>query len=267
MKKVIILLVSLFTLISANAQSFRKGNMVIDLGVGFGMANVVDTKLTSSQEIEEKKYLKEAITQKLSFEVGVANLTKKSSLGFGVSFNNSYGASHREIATGTYNYMYTVTTATLNSHNRWDYRRTTQTRSGSGQANSTAKVEEFNVMAKLAYHYSFSQRFDTYVGIGFGVSSYKALYSKFTNETGFSRANVNSGGSSQQVSYSYDDLDHVKWEGASPSARFAVGAYIGTRYYFSKHWGINMEAGLVPLSLKKDLNNYSILSVGVSCKF
>lgn len=257
------------------SQSFRKGDIVVDLGVGIGVAEVTDTRYTSGSKSELKTEDKMGVTftQQLGVEIGVHNFNEKSSLGFGVNINNSWGGVHQSIATGTYDYTYTIheykrTTGTFSKWQSNGY--STVERHGSGTAQARTSLEELNVMFKLAYHYEPVKNLDLYGALGFGISSYRELYGNYTNKSGFSNNSHKLDESSKlyyQSVYSFNDLEHVVWQNSTPSARFVLGAFVGARYYFNNHWGVYGQLGLPSLSFKKDLNNYSLFGCGVSYKF
>ena len=256
--------------LNAKSQSFRKGDMVADFGVGVGISQLTPNELVSDNTT------KMIFSQKISFEVGILNFGDKSSLGFGVSLNNACGAAHENVISGSYDYSYTISRYHYiqNKGGRylWElYDRDVANRKGIGSAKAKTIVNDFNVMLKIAYHREIINKLDTYVSIGFGMSGYKYFYSNYTDLNGFSskssvfdskRKDI-----SYQSSYSYDDLSHVEWQQGAMQGRFAIGAYIGARYYITDHWGVNVETGLVSVSLKKDLNDFNIISVGTSYKF
>lgn len=252
-----------------NDRLFGKGDMVIDLGVGIGMTKTTSVSI-KGEDVEKSDKTKIPFTQKIGFEVGIYNFDDKSSLGFGVNINNSYGASYQTTASGNYDYTYTQTVWKKGNHNFWATSDIKQVhRQGTGSAWSDANIEDLNVMLKLVYHRQFFDKLDTYAAIGFGVSRFTTMYSNQTDVKGFSkgeRVADFSNSNTMTVSYKYDDLEHVEWESGN-QGRFAVAAYVGSRYYFNKNFALNVELGLTSLSLKKDANNYSLLSVGASYKF
>lgn len=275
MKKAFIAGVALLMALPVFSQSFSKGDMVVDLSIGVGAAKVVSNEYNSKNELFSEEKSNATFTQRLGFEVGVIDISDKSAIGFGVNINNSYGASHSSFVAGSYDYTYTLNRYRKEKdnmgRNRWTmYQSTVEDRKGSGTAQAKACIEDFNVMFKLAYHHQFVDYLDTYFALGFGVSSYRELYSDFTKESGFSKSEKSfdsdySG--TYQLTYKYDDLEHVDWQGSAPGGRFVVAAYLGARYYVTDNIGINAQIGLTSLSFKKDLNNYSVFDMGVSYKF
>lgn len=273
--KSIVTLCAIASAVPVFSQTFRKGDIVVDLGVGIGVAEVTDTRYTSNSKSEVKTDDKMGVTftQQLGVEIGVFNFNEKSSLGFGVNVNNSWGATHQSIVTGNYDYTYTIheyrrSTGTFSRWQSAGY--STGERRGSGTAQARTCLDELNIMFKLAYHYEAIKNLDLYGALGFGISSYRELYSDYTNKSGFSNLSNKLDESSKlnyQAVYSFNDLDHVVWQNSVPSARFVLGAYVGMRYYFNDHWGVYGQVGLPSLSFKKDLNNYSIFNCGVSYKF
>lgn len=185
---------------------------------------------------------------------------------------NSYGFGFDTKVVGSYDYSYVITYY-VKKNNRWTSNGTkTQHRNGSGIADATAHLDDISAMLKGSYHYSFSDRIDTYATLGFGVSFYKMSFSpKEDGETDmFYEANYpldkNSTSPSQPV-FQYKDLDHVKWIEGSSHARLAMALFIGMRYYITDKWAINGEFGLTSASFKKDCNVYNLLSIGASYKF
>lgn len=272
MKK-IFLLSMLAVSFGTSAQIFQKGDIVVDLGIGVGAAQVTETKYTSNDiKIDDKS--KATFTQKLGFEFGVMNLSDNSSIGVGVNFNNSCGASHQSIISGNYDYSYSVLEYRKGSSqfgNKWDLIDVREeNRKGSGSAQATTRIEDFNIMVKVAYHRQFIDNLDTYAAFGFGISSYRNLYSGYSHYEGFSQTDKSfdsSYSNTYQLCYTYNDKAHVKWNKGGASARFVMAAYVGARYYLTENWGINAQLGLTSLSFKKDANNFSIFDIGVSYKF
>lgn len=252
---------------------FKKGDMVLDLGVGIGASEVLQQTKNSNKEIVQDKKTKATFTQKLGFEVGVYNFTDHSSLGFGVNINNAAGAKHTTYTSGSYDYSYTVNeyTKTGNQFKRWQWTSaSTMDRSGSGTAKADALIENFNVMLKMVYHHNFVKNLDTYAGIGFGVASVHNIYGNYRDTDGFAKTDKpfqEDYSNTWQFVYHYNDLDNVKWNGSSAAAKYCIGAFVGARYYFTKNWGITAEVGLNSWSIKKDFNDFDILNIGAVYKF
>lgn len=259
----------------ASAQAFQNGDKIIELGIGIGAAQVNNSHYvynkSNTPEIQSSDQTKATFTQMLGMEFGVLDFNSHSSLGVGFTINNSWGGSHHQIISGSYNYKYMVTTYGKNNRNVWMPEGSeSKDRVGTGTAQAHTEIEDFNVMAKVAYHYSFSDKWDTYVAVGFGVSSYKRLYGSYSDESGFASINETLDrdyNGIKQLVYSFNDLDHVKWNGGSSQGRFVLGAYLGARYWINNNWGVHANIGITSLSFKKDYNNFNILEVGASYSF
>lgn len=277
MKKLLIATAAALACTPAFAETFQKGDMVVDLSIGVGAAQVTNTEYTKDNKINiDDKQSKATFTQKLGFEVGICNLSEKSAIGFGVNINNSTGATHNSIVSGSYDYsykfeMYKKNSSVTGRRKGWELTQTDMIkRQGSGTAQAKTKIEDINVMVKFAYHHQFIKQLDTYCALGFGISAYTENYGDYSHETGFSKVDNSfeeNYPSSYQGVYKYNDLEHVDWQGSAASARFVLGAYVGARYYFTKNLGVNAQIGLNSLSFKKDLNNFNIFDVGISYKF
>ncbi len=257
--------------VSASAQAFSKGDVVADLNIGFGVDKTTNLKYSEKDEVYlTDKATKGSFTQRLGVEFGIYNINKKSSLGLGFSFLN--GVAFTEMtATGTYNYQYEVTTYEKGNRNTWWAKYTDRReRSGSGTANASANLVDFTAMLRLAYHYSFSDKLDTYAGIGFGVSRMTTIFHDFYDMNGFGQdskdLDYNYKWDTQRV-YSYNDLDHVEWSNGGSEGRFAAAIFLGARYYVTNNIGIQAELGLPNITFRKDFNNYSLFSLGGSYKF
>ncbi|MDE7381122.1 MAG: hypothetical protein K2N03_03210 [Muribaculaceae bacterium] len=257
--------------VSANAQSFSKGDIVADLNIGIGQAKTTESSYNlKNKAFDTEKATKGLFTQRLGIEFGVYDFNEKSSLGVGFSFLNGVGFTH-QVASGTYNYDYTILTYTKGNRNTWHLSETeSRNRTGSGTALAKAAIEDFTAMVRVAYHYTLLKNLDTYAGIGFGVSHLSTVYSDFSHESGFGKINQTLDKDyrwSTQYVYSYNDRDHVKWENGGGSGRFAAAIFLGARYYITPKIGIQAEVGLPNVTFKKDLNNYSFFSCGASYKF
>lgn len=270
MKKFTFFLLTLVSTSTVFAQTFKRGDMVADLTIGVGSAQVSAQHYNDNKELISEKQAKPTFTQKLGFEVGIWDITENSALGFGVNINNACGAAHNSYVTGTYDYTYYSTSYTKNN-GRWQTSNHQEhKRSGSGNAIAKTTIDDFNVMFKLAYHHQLIDNLDTYFALGFGVDSRRNFYGSYSETTGFSAArqeyDSNHSGSFQ-LTYSYDDLDHVEWQNSTSFPAFCMAAYIGARYYLTENWGITCELGLTSLSIKKDLNDFSIFNLGACYKF
>lgn len=278
MRKLISVLSLLVFVFGTSAQSFKKGDMVLDLGVGMGLVNVSNDYYDSRDALKSSDQDKITFTQKLGFEVCAHEFNDKWSLGVGFSFDNSTLGTHKKYVSGAYDYSYSVITYSKPyGSNRWSKTFDTRKRQGSGNALAKTTIIDYNVMGKVAFHRSFGEHWDTYAALGMGVAYVKSLYSDYTNTSGFGKyTQTFNGTGTYGSSYSYNDLEHVVWEqGSSAQGRFVIAGYIGARYFITSHFGIEAEAGLTSLSLqkvksdKKDkwYNDYSLVNVGAVFKF
>lgn len=272
MKKSILLLSAAMLCLSANAKEFGKGDVVVDLGVGTGFMHGTESELIKG-ELQSDKVNKMTYNQRLGFEFGVLDFSDKSSLGIGFNINNAISSKFNSRASGTYNYTYTRQNyhyVTNHNRGRWEmYQSDEVTRSGSGSANAKNQFIDLNVMAKVAYHHQFLDKLDTYVAVGFGVARVHRNISDFTDKEGFHEgtSTLEEATGNYQFVYSFNDLDHVKWENGTNSGRLVAGCYLGARYYLSKNWGINLDLGLTSISFAPGANDYSLCVIGASYKF
>lgn len=275
MKKTSLLLVAAVFCASASAQTFGKGDMVFDLGIGVGSADNVEVKGNFPNYYGFKKSSGATFTQKIAFEYGVAEFGK-ASIGFGMIVGNAYGASYEAAAAGVYDYTYELSRYhyARNKGGRyvWScYQSTSERRKGVGMAKASYAVENIDLLVKGSFHYQFIDNLDTYGTFGLGASVYKILCSPDKSVTqGFS-TDSNSFDSTEpgnyQLVYSYDDLSHAEWSSSEAKARFAMALFVGARYYLTPNWAINAEFGLTSASFKENANTYNVLSVGASYKF
>lgn len=258
---------------AVSAQAFKKGDVVADLNVGVGVAHTTELKnrkeddKTSHSDEDVTKLL---LTQRLGIEFGIADIGEKSALGLGFAINNACGNTS-VMASGSYNYEYSYTVYRRENKKWAMYEQGNKRRVGMGTAKATATIEDLSLTLRLALHHQFVDNLDTYVGIGGGISRIQFIYSDFTDTEGFHKMNESFDSQDTwhlyQTSQNYDDLAHVKWDSSAISARFAASAFVGARYYLNSHWGLNLEAGLPVVTFKKDYNNYTIATIGVSYKF
>lgn len=148
-------------------------------------------------------------------------------------------------------------------------------REGVGTADADVSREDINIMPTVALHYSPMKKLDTYVKIGVGVGMMNYLFSNFRNENGFKSVNINNHTENKlydvYTTYSYNDLDHVDWEGYKIRPSVAVAAYIGATYMLTDKWGLDAQLGLVSSCLKESKYkypaSYSIFAIGASYRF
>lgn len=279
MSKSFFVLIALLCSVSnfvVNAQSFKKGDKVVDLGVGVGLADVV--KVTGSGlSLTTEAGSAMTFTQKLSFEYGAFQFGK-STIGVGVTLSNAYGLGFESVSVGTYDYDYTITHyhketggPSFRPHTYWTpYHWTTMHRQGAATVKSKNHIDDISALLKASYHIELSKGLDTYATFGLGISYYKYMITPAEDgdlESGHNDLNNNYNGTIQLV-YSYNDADHIKWtDGSSDHVRLAMALCVGARYYINSSFGIYGEFGLTSGSFKKDLNVYNLLSVGASYKF
>ena len=95
---------------------------------------------------------------------------------------------------------------------------------------------------------------------------------KISNEQGFS-SNSHTGSLGQGgtvMEYSYNDLDHVKWDKPKSKAVPAISVYAGAAYYLTDNWGVEALLGLISTNVWNEIfygNSYGVFAVGVTYKF
>jgi len=274
MKKFCFMLSAVIISTSAYAQTFGKGDMVVDLGIGVGAADNVNVISYTPVAIIEKSS-GATFTQKFAFEYGVAEFGK-SSIGVGLLVDNAYGASYDALASGSYDYTYSFVGYRYQKNAagryRWEkYMDRAERRKGVAFADATYAIDNVDFMVKGSFHHQFIDNLDTYATLGLGASVYKLICSPDESAVQGVSEGSSTLDSSQtngiQLVYSYNDMDHVKWNGTKAKARFAMAIFVGARYYLTPKWAINAEIGLTSASFKKDANTYNILSIGASYKF
>lgn len=269
MKKVLISLSMLAVVLGASAQSFKKGDKVVDLGIGFGVADAMKGEMFGGIPTY-KETSTGTFTQKLSFEYGILDLSC-GSIGVGAMITNAYGFGVNGIAMGEYDYTYTIDRYhRVSGRQKWEkYQTSEKRRHGVVTGEGTSHIDDLNILIKGSFHKEFVEGLDTYATLGLGASICKYSVSPgddITFERGQETLDKNSSNNYQFVYY-YNDEDHVKWQGGSTKARFAMALSVGARYYFTSNWGINAEFGLTSASFKKNAGVYNILSFGATYKF
>lgn len=255
----------------ADAQVFDKGDRKIDLTVGVGVIK---------QPTMQGEKNKATFDQHFGMEWGVAKFTDKFTLGVGFSVNNAYGGTYESPVAGTYNYQYNYSEhgkVFKYSTDKWERISVNEkrTREGVGTADADVSREDINIMPTIAFHYSPMSCLDVYVKIGVGVGVMNYLFSNFRNENGFKSVNINNHNENKlydvYTTYSYNDLDHVKWEGYETRVTASVAAYIGATYMLTEKWGLDAQLGLVSSCLKESKYkypaSYSIFAIGASYRF
>ena len=266
MKKFVLSALALATVLGANAENvFNKGDRKATLTIGVG---TVDLKTSNA-----------TFDQHLSMEWGVMEFADKFTLGAGVAINNQYGAKMEGAVSGSYNYTYTIRNwgEEKNSHGRWApfSNDRTVTRKGDGYAKADNAREDFDVMGTVSLHFSPMSKLDTYFTFGLGVGCMSYIVSNIHDEQNFGKANyenyTETSTRRSHVRYSYNDLDHVKWNGMKTKACAAVAAYLGATYYVTPQIGVDMQIGLIDANVKSGSAGYpssfGVFAVGASYKF
>ena len=254
---------------SVNAQTFQKGDMILDVDLGFGTADAVEFNKKQGIPVG-RKVSTGTFTQKIAFEIGAADYGF-GSFGIGAMITNAYGFGVNGVATGIYDYSYKTEHYRKGSGRfKWEhYNSSTVQRKGMVSGDATTHVEDINILLKCSFHKQFVKNLDTYATLGLGASIYTAVINpsddiKFDSDGHMFDSNYSN---SYQVVFSYNDGDHVEWQGADTKARFAMALFVGARYYLTTHWALNCELGLTSASFKENGNVYNICSIGTSYKF
>lgn len=285
MKKIITVAVAILLCVTASAkrpkakqvnQTFSKGDLVVDLGFGLGISQYTDL---NKDKNEVEKVSGATFTQKLGFEVGVAKFGKFT-LGLGAMVNNSYGAGYESSIIGSYNYTYFRSTHSWSQYAgprpQWTTRTEEIRRTGFPKADADAHIDAISVLIKGSLHYQFVKNLDTYATIGLGIAGRKTIYSNQRNTKGLDAGSreFNPGNHTVQISYSFDDAEHVVWKDSEMTTQFAFAIAVGARYYLTDNWALNAEIGLNSADFKEGfttkkvkLADLSIFSIGASYKF
>lgn len=246
---------------------FNKGDRKVDLTIGVGTVAYTDKSRAT-------------FDQHLGMEWGVATVADRFTIGVGFSVNNAYGGAFDGIVAGTYDYKYTSNSygkVYRPSTKKWEYFNETKQvrRNGIGTADADIAREDFNAQITAAIHFSPMSRLDTYLKVGAGAGCMSWIVSNIHNEQGFKKANYHntSNNTYYQVtdSYSYNDLDHVKWEGYKSKIVPAMSVYLGATYMLTEKWGVDAQIGLISANLKDAKkgypNSYGIFALGASYRF
>lgn len=268
MKKLGILMSAMVLSASASfGQTFQSGDKVASLGVGVGVVKNIPNPDQSA-----------TFTQKLSMEWCVKDgLFEKGSIGIGFAINNGYGGAYETEIAGKYDYSYTVEKYKhyKNDRNRWVtelYDVDVVKRKGYGTADADLNRNDLTAMFTASFHYQFLDKLDTYFTLGVGVTTIFHLTGNIHNENEFESKsdtpNFTNNKTDYDFKYSFNDLDHVKWQGLGTILRPAMAVHVGARYYFTENWAANMEVGLLNATFSdKYGSGYNVFSVGASYKF
>lgn len=252
----------------ANAQIFKEGDKKIDFTIGVGTIDYTDKNRAT-------------FDQHFTMEWGVAEFGDGFTVGAGFAVNNMYGGMFEGSDTGSYDYSYrlsdygTVIDPATGLQTSYDNSRNEQ-RQGTGWAECHVAREDVDFLGIVSLHYSPMEKLDTYarLGLGFGVMNY--IYSNYHNQQNFDSAdfyehNV-TGTSDSYIKYSYNDLDHVRWDkslGAKVVPSFSL--YLGATYYLTDNWGADLQLGLINANFRGRQqgypNSYGVFAVGVSYLF
>lgn len=270
MKQKILLLglLSITGALSVVAQGvFNKGDRKADLTIGVGTVAYTDKSRVT-------------FDQHLGMEWGVATVAEKFTVGVGFNVNNSYGGSFESKVVGEYNYYYTRQSygkVYRYSTKKWEsFNDTKQVkRTGMGTADADVAREDVNAQLVAAIHFSPMTKLDTYLKIGAGVGYMSWIVSNLRNENGFGKANYNNttNNSLYQTTdvYSYNDLDHVKWQAYKSKVVPAMSVYLGATYMLTDRWGVDAQVGLISANIKDSKkgypNSYGIFALGASYRF
>ncbi len=260
MKYFLISMAILSTAIGVNAQQISamnkdiKNGLTIDVGIGVG-------SVYSNP--------KGMFTQRIGAEWNILPrfLANDISMAVGFYVNNNYGGGIDVHTVGTYDYSYTV----FSNSDIYGVTSNRYRRQGSGSADVRVRRDDISFLPTVSLRYHCTDKLEAYISLGVGLSLMNSMTGSYINSTGFSSANVvnqpNSGTAS--LTYNYNDLDHVKWSDTSwTKASPAVSAYLGARYFFTEHWGINAQLGLISANIKKSVgNSYNVFSIGASYRF
>lgn len=257
MKKLFLPVALCLVCTTVSAQEFDKGDRRLDFSVGVGMIGSDGESTTS-------------FDQHVGMEWGIGRIANKVTVGLGFSINNTYAPGDKIMIAGTYDYYYNqyVNSAVID-YNKWDRIH----RKGTGTAEAKLSRADINALLTLSFHYYPLPKLGVYTRIGAGVGVMNYLLGATSNEEGFHAKNVDKTvDTGSRYVYSYNDLDHVKWETNMQSKVVpALSAYVGVTYRLNDRWGVDAQVGLLSANIKdKDKgypNSYSLFAIGASYKF
>lgn len=256
MKKLFLPVVLCFVCTTAAAQEFGKGDRLLDFSVGVGVIPGKEKSLMS-------------FDQHFGMEWGIGQIRDQVTVGLGFTVNNTFAPGADGTISGTYDYYYNqyINSAVID-YNKWNQVH----REGSGTAETKVRREDINAQITVSFHYSPVSRLDIYTKFGVGVGVMNYLYGKTRNEKGFTAKTVDKTvGTGSHYIYSFNDLDHARWDKMKSKVVPAVSAFVGATYYLSDRWGVEAQVGLLSANIKDEdkgyPNSYSFFSVGASYKF
>ncbi len=255
MKKLLSLTILCLACVTATAQVFEKGDRIADLSIGVGSVAYGKSYTTFDQHF--------------GMEWGVASIADVVTIGVGFTVNNSFASFGKRTILGIYDYYYSrrVNSGVI------DYNGTQQVhREGVGSADAVLFRDDVNAQATVSFHYSPLQKLDVFAKVGAGIGVMNYTVGKISNEQGFS-SNSHTGSLGQGgtvMEYSYNDLDHVKWDKPKSKAVPAISVYSGAAYYLTDNWGVEALLGLISTNVWNEIfygNSYGVFAVGVTYKF
>lgn len=256
MKKVFLSAALCIVCATVSAQEFDKGDRRLDFSIGVGLVGGNGKSTTS-------------FDQHVGMEWGVGRIANKVTVGLGFSINNTYAPGDKTKIAGTYDYYYNryVNSGVIDYNNSDRIHR-----KGTGTADAKISREDINALLTLSFHYYPLPKLGVYTRIGAGVGVMNYVVGATSNEDGFHAKDVDKTvGTGSRYVYSYNDLDHVKWDSMQSKFVPALAAYVGVTYRLNDRWGVDAQVGLLSANIKdKDKgypNSYSVFAIGASYKF
>ena len=268
MKKLLLFLAVASFGVKGMAQApFDKGDRKMDLTIGVGTIEYADKNRAT-------------FDQHFSMEWGVAKIADKVTVGLGFAINNQYGGSYESIAAGKYDYYYNhhswgkVYSFSKDKWEKFDSNKRVH-REGVGTADANVAREDVDALFTCSFHYSPLPKLDTYIKVGAGVGVMNYIISGHKNLKGFSSADYYNHDVSKYNdsydSYSYNDLDHVKWNGYHAKLVPSMAAFAGATYYLTERWGADLQIGVIDANFKSKKkgypNSFGVFAVGCTYKF
>lgn len=277
MKRLLLFAVAGLLSVSVVAQVFKVGDTRANLSIGVGSL--------SSPEASRATF-----DQHFTMEWGVASIGDKFTIGLGFSVNNNFRNTGSSVVFGTYDYTYSYSySERKRGSSNVTYTTKTQRRNGSGHVECDLLTDHVDLLFDVSFHYSPVRNLDVYgiVGAGVGVITY--IVSNIGDDPyGFSSYSTFSGseyGDYRKPSgidfgywrigpYSYNDLDHVQWQDEYDATFVpSIAIYIGATYYFTEHWGVDLQVGLLNANFcvsEEDIlqaSSFGTFAVGATYKF
>lgn len=268
MKKLfLVCALSLLGLVVYAQDAFEKGEKRMNLTIGVGMVDYIGKS-------------RAAFDQHFGMEWGVGKIADRVTVGVGFAVNNTYGGKYESKVAGKFDYKYThYTTGKMYDFQKERWYNVNESkkirREGAGTADADIAREDVNALATVSFHFTPIPKLDTYVKVGAGVGCMTYLIGNYRNEEGFKKANYNENRETKYTNvttkFSYNDLDHVKWNGMDAKVVPSMAAYVGATYYLTETWGVEAQLGLISANIKNKKkgypNSYGIFALGASYKF